>query len=1384
MRIAIISTHCGPDGAAGAARRLHGALRRLGHESHLLVRDGADGTPAATALRLDTAEPGREPDAWDDAHQRLVAAHLADPNGAFSLPGPGYDLASHPLVRGADVVNLHASSGLVSPETVQGLVELDKPIVWTLHDHRAFTGGCHDPLGCTRFETDCAGCPQLRGDPAGLASRILSHALQCSDHQRLTVVSSSPSLARDARRSRRFGASQVRTVPPAVEATPADSAFDDGEVRGYLGLFEELVAEARQVSAPGVEHTTSGTELALRPVASFLGVFEPSTPSPLRASSPARRTHRPDRLWSADVGREYRPSWSGTATFLGPEHEAIWEATKALDGWQEPADSQKLYELAFHAGAVILEIGVYAGRSAVVELRGALASTRPEPPQYYGVDLDPAFVARSLRAVEGAGVAEHCLFYTGDLEHFLSELPIVPTMVFVDGDHRYEGVKRDLERLASLLPDGTPVLCHDYLTEGTGVRRAVDEAVAAGQFLPGGLFGCSCLLVARGNTEAEPLGLAPATFARTRRLPLGASVRAQIDWRRSAGGALPARGPWPYAAPPGPPLPATLPDGRPWPKISIVTPSYNQGAYLEQTILSVLNQGYPALEHIVMDGGSTDETAAVLARYRDRLAVCRTEPDRGQSHALNKGFACATGEILTWVNSDDMLAPGALAAIALAFHESRADMVAGICEIYTDGELTERHLTSCRDGQLPLGDLLDLEGRWLQGQFFYQPEVFFRRELWERAGGFVDGALHYSMDYDLWVRFALAGAELRVIGRPVAHYRSHAQQKTALQTNYRPELTRVRDRYRAQLRAPTPPAAAPAKPKKRLRVVMLNDVGLRYGAGIAHGRIARALAGAGHDVVFLAWHDDRVAGGQRPDPGLEARLLQRLGEIEPDVVVVGNVHCSGFEPRRLADITAAFPTVFVLHDEWLLTGRCAYHGSCDKHLAEGCDETCPTATEYPALKPAAIHDAWKVKRHLLETPSKLVLAGNSRWMVDEIARVADASGCLPNAPARSHRLLHFGVPLDTFRPRDKSVSRELLGLPQERFIILFSSTSLSDRRKGLHHLVDALEALRLPNVLPVAIGAGQDGKALQHLDVHFTGYIQDEHTLALLYSAADLFIAPSLGEAFGQVLIEAAACGTPSVGYAVGGIPDALLDGVSGRLCRTVSADGLADAIAELYWNPDLRANLGAWGRLHVTNEFSFERSYHHAHATLRDVLAHAGVELSPKISFEVAPPALLDVEHLLKTAGWHDRSAAPESGLASRSRVGSQEPVETLVLRYFAGRLDRYRDRRGGWYLRPGAWLAWINRRLMRNETARRFERGRAAPPKHLENIVLRYFVERLQRYRAQRTPWYLSPGAWLAWINRRVVRKELARAIEHPSAPPGWASARGSIEGGAQPK
>jgi hypothetical protein len=245
-----------------------------------------------------------------------------------------------------------------------------------------------------------------------------------------------------------------------------------------------------------------------------------------------------------------------------------------------------------------------------------------------------------------------------------------------------------------------------------------------------------------------------------------------------------------------------------WPKISVVMVSYNQASFVEESIQSVLGQGYPNLEFIIVDGNSTDGSIEIVNRYRDRVAKLIIEPDLGQSDGLNKGFSKTTGEILTWVNSDDLLELGALFRVAQAFSFYGTDMVAGGCRqigLTRDIVITNHHnrLPYGIPVALPLGLLLEMDRFWLTGNFFYQPEVFFSRRIWESSGGRLRTDLNYVLDYDLWVRMAAAGATVVHIPDFLACSRTHDQQKTTVGMPQMPEVQwLLRDYSKRFLRPP------------------------------------------------------------------------------------------------------------------------------------------------------------------------------------------------------------------------------------------------------------------------------------------------------------------------------------------------------------------------------------------------------------------------------------------------------------------------------------------------------------------------------------------------------------------------------------------------------
>jgi GT2 family glycosyltransferase len=208
------------------------------------------------------------------------------------------------------------------------------------------------------------------------------------------------------------------------------------------------------------------------------------------------------------------------------------------------------------------------------------------------------------------------------------------------------------------------------------------------------------------------------------------------------------------------------------PTISIVTPSYEQGSYLERTIYSVVNQHYPKLEYVVQDGGSSDETRDVLEHFDTSLSHWASEPDDGQADAINRGFAHTHGEIMAYLNSDDLLLPGALAYVASYFAaHPQVDVVYG-----------HRVLIDEHDRQIGVWVMPPHDDDTLSyADYVPQETLFWRRQIWEQAGGRIDPSFKFAVDWDLLLRFRKAGARMVRLPRFLGAFRVHAEQKTGRQ---------------------------------------------------------------------------------------------------------------------------------------------------------------------------------------------------------------------------------------------------------------------------------------------------------------------------------------------------------------------------------------------------------------------------------------------------------------------------------------------------------------------------------------------------------------------------------------------------------------------------
>jgi glycosyltransferase involved in cell wall biosynthesis len=364
-----------------------------------------------------------------------------------------------------------------------------------------------------------------------------------------------------------------------------------------------------------------------------------------------------------------------------------------------------------------------------------------------------------------------------------------------------------------------------------------------------------------------------------------------------------------------------------------------------------------------------------------------------------------------------------------------------------------------------------------------------------------------------------------------------------------------------------------------VRIVVLSDNESSGGAAIAASRLSQALTGLGVEVIRIVGQTD-----WRPHPWktellmthrehllmkaigkVSARLgtravglvtSRRLGAIltrlQPDVISVHNLHTAGWGPELVAVSARLAPTVWTLHDMWSFTGRCAYAYDCRKFVT-GCDATCPTPHEYPSLEPALIAPAWRLRRRILANRENLVAVCPSRWLAEEAGAglwTGHRIEVIPN-----------GLPLDRYVPLSRALARSALGVESSAPVVLMAAQALTARRKGGAMAVEAIEKTRSRPLTLITLGRGELPVASEGVNLISLGHIDHERTLVLAYNAADLLIHPAPVDNLPNVVMEAIACGTPCVGFAVGGVQEIVRHGTTGWLAQEVSQAGLAAAI-------------------------------------------------------------------------------------------------------------------------------------------------------------------------------------------------------------------------------
>jgi glycosyltransferase involved in cell wall biosynthesis len=417
-----------------------------------------------------------------------------------------------------------------------------------------------------------------------------------------------------------------------------------------------------------------------------------------------------------------------------------------------------------------------------------------------------------------------------------------------------------------------------------------------------------------------------------------------------------------------------------------------------------------------------------------------------------------------------------------------------------------------------------------------------------------------------------------------------------------------------------------------MKIIHLSTHDNSGGAARSAFRTHTALRRGGYDSTMLVAHrhsDDPSVTAIVPSTDFFPRLRRRLRrrEISQEWAGYQATRPTGHEPfsvdrsvqafdlmRQLppcdvvnlhwvanfVDIQAFFRTlpprtgvVWELHDMNAITGGCHYDEDCGKHIS-GCG-ACPQlgSTDPEDLS----RQVWKRKQEVLSAleVNRLHISAPSRWMLELVKN----SPLLSRFPVT---LIPYGIDLEEFAPRDRRFAREVLGIPQGAQVVMFVSDHLTNRRKGFSFLSEAISGmLQVPNLFLLSVGRGKLMETAPIPCLHMGNVLKNRY-LSMIYSAADLFVVPSLQDNLPNTVLESMACGTPVVGFDVGGIPDIVRPGRTGQLVPVGDSVALGQAMTHLFNAPSTCRQMGAECRKVVMEEYSYELSATR-HATLYESL-------------------------------------------------------------------------------------------------------------------------------------------------------------------------------------
>ena len=799
---------------------LHHQLMERGMRSRFFARDrmhdgvepihGTDAVPLAQLTQRTCFDQNR------------VSASAS----GFTLGYPSGGLIDARAVSEADIIHLHDIKGIFSPQVVNWLLCLGKPVVWSLSDMWPFTGGCHFSPECEGYRSDCSNCPQIKTDRHGLPALLLKKRRALFDAPNLHVIAPTAWIAERAASSGVFGRGAIHCGIAPVTMNTLHS-LPKNAAKERLGFSPEIFTLLVMCENTGHRKYFRGAVRQLLESCAHFHVF-----------AKLARQNRLRILVVGDAPEECPLDFGAMHVSVAGDEKKMAALLSAADlavlpHVEETARQGVAEAAAFGTPVIAMNAGGMdeCVRDGITGRLVPLHDLRRMAEEISYVALHPRIQGEwekncleTAARERGEGVARHLALYREILEsrpassavfadlrppelrHELPDLlPVFMELVdsniasVIEAAHAQAALAQnsadDLKQVIATAI-GKLSLAEQriqmQLRKGVGNAKIEKNVVSIGKLR----HHLSRILRERKLKEHEQKQrfeeqVPEVTVPENTRSPRQPNAGERfLQWacdvsfgkgHAAKPGILEQYAPRPLKPEkfPRPRLPL-----RKLPSIAIVTPSYMQGGFIEQTILSVIDQHYPKLRYVVQDAGSTDETVEILKKHSSRITSWVSEPDTGQARAVACGFEKVSGDIMAWLNSDDLLLPGTLRFVGEYFRRHpKVDAIYGHRIIVNEhGREIGRWVLPPHDPEL----LRSID-------YVPQETLFWRKSLWRKVGG-ISPNFRFALDWDLLLRFQKAGANIVRVPYYLGCFRVHTLQKTSsqMETIGHEEVTHLR----------------------------------------------------------------------------------------------------------------------------------------------------------------------------------------------------------------------------------------------------------------------------------------------------------------------------------------------------------------------------------------------------------------------------------------------------------------------------------------------------------------------------------------------------------------------------------------------------------------